>query len=369
MEPTARKKFNSLQAVRGFAACIVVFHHSFRAISVNAPADLAAASPIHVSPSLVELAAFGVDLFFVLSGFLMVYISGPYARGEKTVIDFFIHRIIRIWPLYVLATAFYLAMQIFGSGTHGTGLPFDASLIRLASLFFVPSFNVTGALQPIVGVGWTLNYEALFYVVFSLAILVQPKHILAALAGLLSILFIAGWLANDASVASTFLRNPIIFEFLFGAIIATFYSKGLIRIDGFLAIAIGFALLLAFINFSNDDPWRFLLRGAPASIIFIGFLMLEDRVKWPYWVITLGNASYSIYLIHLAVVQKISKYLFPVLSRAIPSAAAEVTALIAIVLSIGAGLLVHFYIERPVLTSLAAAYSNFSSRKYDEKRV
>ena len=166
------------RAVR--AALAVVAHHAMRAVTVNASPDLKLPQPLLLTNhAMIELGAVGVDLFFILSGFLMVYIAGPYIEGRRSTGNFLLQRAIRIWPMYVLATGLYLGLSIALRLSQGRELPFDASPLRLLSFVFVPSFNASGLLQPILGVGWTLNYEILFYLVFALALTVSRRALAA----------------------------------------------------------------------------------------------------------------------------------------------------------------------------------------------
>ena len=151
-------KLDSIQVLRAFAAICVVVHHAFLTTTIlTVPPVGSIVPPLW----LVRLCAAGVDVFFVISGFLMAYIAGPYLSGERPVRRFLAQRVIRIWPPYLIVTLFVCAHLLL---SRVAAWPFDLQPRRLASLVFVPSFNQDGQLQPIVGPGWTLNYEMLFYV-------------------------------------------------------------------------------------------------------------------------------------------------------------------------------------------------------------
>ncbi|CAN7414734.1 acyltransferase family protein [Rhizobium sp. LjRoot254] len=341
----------SLQALRAFAALAVVAHHAMRAVTVNADTGLNLPEPLLLrSHAMIELGAVGVDLFFILSGFLMVYISAPYVEGRRSIGNFVLQRAIRIWPMYVIATALYLGLNIAIRLMEGRELPFNATPIRLLSFFFVPSFDASGLLQPILGVGWTLNYEMFFYLVFALALAVGRRAMVPVIAAILAGLFLAGTALPQETVAHAFLGNPILFEFLLGALAAKLFMAGrLVAVPPSVAILAGLTLLFAFAWLPNEGYFRLLYRGIPSLLIFVGVLNLDSRITWPKWWIHVGDGSYSIYLFHLI-------FLFPlagfVLRKFVAAGhvtgAAEVTALIGFLVVTAIGLLIHWMIEKPL---------------------
>jgi peptidoglycan/LPS O-acetylase OafA/YrhL len=341
----------SLQSLRAFAALAVVAHHAMRAVTVNANPALHLPDPLLLtSPAFIELGAFGVDLFFILSGFLMVYIAAPYVEKRKSVGDFVLQRAIRIWPMYAIATALYLGLNIAARLAQGRELPFDASALRLLSFLFVPSFNASGYLQPILGVGWTLNYEICFYLVFAAALAIGRKTLVSALALILSAAFLLGSALPADGAAHAFLGNPILFEFLLGAIAARLFISGrLAMFPALVAIPAGLALLAAFAWLPNDGYFRVLYRGIPGLLIFIGVLNLDTKIHWPRWWIHVGDASYSIYLFHVIFIYQITGVMLSALvTTGYVSGAAEATAFVAFIASVTIGLIIHSLIEKPL---------------------
>src|ERR1700735_2826619 len=101
----AKRQIVSIQVLRGLAACGVVCHHAFHAVTINRPPNTILPPPLLLgNHTLVEVGSSGVDIFFVLSGFLMMYISGAYTTGGRSIWHFLSQRLIRVWPLYILAT-------------------------------------------------------------------------------------------------------------------------------------------------------------------------------------------------------------------------------------------------------------------------
>lgn len=345
----------SLQALRAFAALAVVAHHAMRAVTINADPGLALPDPLLLtSHAMIEIGAVGVDLFFILSGFLMVYISTPYVEGRRSIGNFVLQRAIRIWPMYILATGLYLGLSIALRLSQGRELPFDASPLRLLSFVFVPSFNAAGDLQPVLGVGWTLNYEVFFYLVFALALALARKALVAAISAILIGLFLVGTALPEGSVPHAFLGNPILFEFLFGAIIARLFMSGrLAMVPPAAALLGGLVLLAAFAWLPNEGYLRVLYRGLPSLLIFIGVLNIDTRITWPKWWIHVGDGSYSVYLFHLIFLYPLSGFLLrKFVAAGYAEGAAEVTALVGFFVVTGIGLLIHRMIEKPVTVFL-----------------
>lgn len=337
----------SLQALRAFAAISVVAHHAFGPIK-------ALKGPILSPPIwLIDLGAFGVDIFFVISGFLMTFISKDYFEGNKSVGHFMAQRVIRIWPAYVIVTLL-ACLELFIR--RGSTWPYDLQLHRLGSFLFIPSYDAKGWLQPIIGPGWTLNYEMLFYLCFAFTIWLGRRLALVKVSAIVGALFLLGQLSSHNALHD-FLGNPIMFEFLFGAMIGFAAvsgrfapTHGLVWLGG----AIASLVILALLGFGEEE--RLIYYGLPAVMIFIGVLALETSVRWPGFAIFIGNASYSIYLIHILIVYRIAKIgLFEKVgfgkwSGIVASSAATIIA-------VAAGLLFFLFVERPLLRLCQRSYN------------
>ena len=345
----SKQNISSLQALRGLAALAVVVHHVLRAVTINLPPQFQLTPPPLLSnPILVDLGAMGVDLFFVLSGFLMMYISRPYEQGTKSTGDFLANRLIRVWPLYAVVTLYLLGQAYHNTSAGGSG--FDLAPMRLLSLFFIPSFNEAGILQPILGVGWTLNYEVFFYMVFAASILMNRNRILAIATVLVGGGYAIGALLPEGSVLRAFLFNSVILEFLLGAAIASAYMKGmLVAKHAYACLAAGLVVLGIFASVPVDEGFRLLTRGVPAALLFAFILLSESKIRWPRAIVVLGDASYSIYLVHIPVLYTVAPRAMGKLSRlGYPSVAVEGAAIAAIGACVVAGLLCHFVLEKPL---------------------
>src|SRR5579883_269260 len=177
-------------------------------------------------PLLNPLAA-GVDLFFVISGFVMVYSSESLFARPGAPATFLGRRIARIVPLYWATTT----LVIFSRG-----LPVDARQL-LGSYFFIPYMGEDQQMLPLYGVGWTLNYEMLFYLVFSAAIMLRREMAAMAVAGVLLGAIVLGRVMPGMPVPLRYWSDPIIMEFVFGMALALAYRHGL-RLPRWVGLAL-----------------------------------------------------------------------------------------------------------------------------------
>jgi exopolysaccharide production protein ExoZ len=357
----AAKQLDSVQVLRGIAAVAVVFYHSFYNFTIKLPLDINLPAPLPISTSnLVGIGAAGVDVFFVLSGFLMVYISRPYIQRRRSIADFLAHRIIRIWPLYALITVFLCLVTRIRAGPNA----FDFQPQRLASIFFVPSFNAAGDVSPILGPGWTLYYEAMFYVTFAIVLLFARQHILRGLAVALAVLYIIGQALPSTSPVHSLLTDCVMFEFLIGAVVGTIATESSLPFSRPMYwIGAGLILLALFGGPTRGPASRFFEQGTAAALIFVGVLHTQDRVRWPRWLLLLGDASYSIYLTHILVIYYVA---LPGVRRIshiwAPTGSIEAAAIATILLSIGVGVICFRFVEAPLLSLARTLISAKSGR-------
>lgn len=354
------RKLDSLQALRAFAAISVIVHHAYGANTVLVGAPVGS---ILVPPAwLVELGAAGVDVFFILSGFLMVYIARPYIAGERSAGHFLLQRFIRIWPPYAVVTA--LACVAFAAPAirHHLPMPFDLQPHRFLSLLFIPTFNQQGLLQPIVGVGWTLNYEALFYMCFAVALVWNRRRLLRNLLLLIVAVFLLGRVIGGP--AKLFLGDPIIFEFTIGALIgAGLASQRFAPRMPWAWIGGGLALLFLLQLAGLTTKARLIAFGVPAALVFIGMCALDARVSMPRWLVFLGDASYSIYLVQVLIVWRVAGRIGLLVHHGMGPVALHLISALAIVAAVAGGVVFHLLVERPLLRLCQAAANNLTGRR------
>lgn len=275
----------SVQALRALAAWTVVCHHFMQIFF-----DFKASGS--VGQLFIDKGAVGVDVFFVISG-LVIFLSTEHKPLPPA--RFLLYRLIRIVPAYWLYTVLMGLLVVFAQPL----LPdqtVDWSHFLL-SLLFIPAENPGGyGIYPTLNVGWTLNYEMLFYVLFAWALLFRLQVRVLVVAALLFAVCEAwtgfGWISG-------FYRSDIVYEFLLGIAIGMLHRRGWIASGGWLPLlGIGAALLA--IYHLPPTP-RLLNWGVPSAVLVMSCLALERYVEGSRLLKWLGDCSYSVYLMHVLV--------------------------------------------------------------------
>jgi exopolysaccharide production protein ExoZ len=303
------RAISSIQILRGFAALFIVIGHS-----QGAARELAGLSGQTFSTWQLLPWGVGVDLFFVISGFIIFYSSKKYQGAPHPSRTFFAHRIARLVPLYWLCTALFLAIFVFKRSLgFAQADEFPSIQAIISSLVFFP-FDAhpisSGLAFPAYNLGWTLNYEMYFYALFALCLgRSQTQSAVRILVGLCCIV-IFGVVFKPDVLPFSFWSQPIILEFGAGIVIAMAFQRGVsfprpLRLG---LISLGF-LLIVFLPFGSpvdiggtnlNDFGRVYIWGLPAALIIAGAALGPD-VKKKSWLsipIEIGNASYSLYLVH-----------------------------------------------------------------------
>jgi exopolysaccharide production protein ExoZ len=258
---------------------------------------------VHVDTELIRLhhrplgtfwLAAGVDIFFVISGFIMW--TSVERRHGMTAVQFLKNRIIRIVPLYWLMTAFVLVVvSLAPHAARTTKLqPFHA----IASFLFLPARHpVTGAFWPVVVAGWSLNYEMLFYVVFAVALAFSNGRRVERfllIFSMLSAVLLIGRILEPRIDVMHFYANPVTAEFVIGILLAILCGTNLLRPSYayFAAVPMGFYFLWASSHLHIWSGTTFI----GASLIVAGAALMPPIRK--NFVSDVGDASYSLYLTH-----------------------------------------------------------------------
>jgi len=297
----ASDRIDDIQILRGVAAIAVVLHH-FAVITRPF-------SPVHSLLRyrfLADIGACGVDIFFCISGFVMMTAITTLQRdGRFVAVDFLARRIIRIVPLYWIITTIFAVLVLvcaLWQDPFANGLPVPLTPnYLLISYTLVPSYMPgTHTIAPFLIQGWTLSYEFYFYLLIcGCAIFFKkPLHIALALVAALG----AAWAAARALPASglalqEFMGTSIVFEFAFGVGIFLL-PRGAWKAPR-LCTWLGVLGLLATVFFPAMQAKRVLLWGIPSALIVFGAVTGTRRAHFQRFALLLGNASYSIYLIHL----------------------------------------------------------------------
>jgi peptidoglycan/LPS O-acetylase OafA/YrhL len=263
---------------------------------------------------------FGVDIFFVVSGFIMCYIASFDDR------NFLLKRIFRIVPVYWLGTLGAYCLATFfprllpSTSSHWGDL--------LKSLFFIPYMRADHSIRPVLFLGWTLEYEVFFYLVFAAA-LAFPRRKSATGAGwrdfLLAVLLLGaivtlGQIFKPASTILRFYTGPVILEFAFGAGVFLLWKQRralLVRTPLALALMLSVLAYTTFLMFdlkilnSHAAYLRHIpgvvIRGVLAFLLCTSFLSMEGKVRFPKCWLRIGDASYSLYVFHPYVVGLIDR--------------------------------------------------------------
>jgi exopolysaccharide production protein ExoZ len=284
----------------------------------------------------------GVDLFFVISGFIMVALTD--AR-HSTAGTFVLDRIARIVPPYWLATACaFLLAAVDPHFYHGST---DLALLA-KSLAFIPSINPFGQVQPTLYLGWTLNYEMFFYAVFALTLL-MPRGRLVLLSTLFALLVLTGALLRPTGAMESVYTDPLLLEFAAGAILGRVFGAGTHRAAVPLQACVALAVALALAVLSLCFP-RLAFGAGAVALIAIG-LLLERAGYMPRmaWLKQVGDASFAIYLFQqfafLGTSTALNALFALFLHRAAPQLLIQLLGIAAAILL---GVLLSTYLERPM---------------------
>ncbi len=285
----------------------------------------------------------GVDLFFVISGFVLVWASWDGFGRLRAVPRFIARRLLRVVPLYWLLTAATILAGAALPGTLSEGLREGPGYLA-ASLLFIPWRRADGFVQPILRLGWTLDYEMLFYALLAATLPLPRRTALAALLAALAALALIGQAWPQPATALAFWTDPIVLEFALGVLVAIAARRGWRA--GRLGLA---ALALACIAAAYLAPLpggaaRVLVRGVPAALLV--FCALSVR-RLPTALVGLGDASYALYLIHpfpMRALRVLAARLGAPAALAVPTyMAVTLAACVALALA------VHWLVEQPIL--------------------
>jgi peptidoglycan/LPS O-acetylase OafA/YrhL len=295
------RNLTSIQILRGIAALLVVFHH-YVGTSVQRGFAIPGLEGAAVGNA-------GVDIFFVISGFIMEYTVGAHAYrgGDRTI--FIVRRIIRIVPLYwVLTTVAFLA-AVFWKGAI-TSRPTTEQF--LWSLILLPGVNGIGHVDYVIPMAWTLAYEFYFYAIFACLLGVSPKVRLVSQAIIFFASTLIGSVFAPASPLLGMVTNPLLFEFLVGCLLAQLVRSGW-ALDGRLATGLIVAASTIFVfelkRDTSDSVVRLLIWGVPAAMLVYGAVLgkREARSMLAMAFGHIGDISYSLYLSHFFVIALFAK--------------------------------------------------------------
>ena len=305
-------RLDSIQALRGVAAMLVLFFH---VAEFQRQFLTAGSAEYELTRGFWDRGGNGVDLFFVISGFIMVYVTRNVASGFTTARQFLWSRITRIYPLWwvcagIMAGYFWISYGIPAAPDRVSG-PNEAWGYALKSFILFPQ-----ASPPILGVGWTLIHEMFFYLIFAASLLTARRWLVWVLLIWAALTLIAPliWGGIDSHGAIyKIVANPMSLEFIAGALTAMLFLKcraKMIRASlcwGLIIAAIAYVFIIMQTGFEVKaaGPYmsRTLIYIIPASLLVFALPHLEVTGRLSVSKIwrVLGDWSYSLYLTHFIV--------------------------------------------------------------------
>ena len=284
---STRYRYDGIQALRFIAAAMVVATHSTFYTHERLDPTLRVWSN----------GTRGVEIFFVISGFVMIISARRYVGGIKDSLDFFLRRLERVAPLYWLATLSKLTALVLIPAAVLHAVIDPISIIK--SLMFIPSRNVDGNIEPLLGVGWTLIFEMFFYSVFAIG-LATKRSVYLFVVPVLVVCAVGEAFRPQVYPPWMFYLDTIVLDFLAGMIIGSFTLRGY-KLPTYISVLllVTSALYTLFSTRAFGLP-RMIEVDVPAVILVACIVSLEGKLRLfiPKTILTLGSASYAIYLFH-----------------------------------------------------------------------
>lgn len=283
MENNKKAKIETIQLLRAIGCIMVVLCHT----------------------AATDFGQTGVDFFLVISGYVIVYST------EKKGIDrFWKKRLLRIIPLYYGLTIFTSALILIAPSLFNS---YEVSIeYFIKSLVFFPYYH-NGVAGPIMALGWTLNYEMFFYLIFWICSKISFRN-----RGLFTSVILIGFVILgkmvDLPLALSYWSKPVILEFVYGVVIYYIIKKVMknvvpnerisskkMTVLTYVFIFAAFFVMEGLIHIENLS--RSFGVGIVASVVLCWCLIFDDYIYIPGWVKTIGNESYELYLLHIFVVR------------------------------------------------------------------
>jgi peptidoglycan/LPS O-acetylase OafA/YrhL len=342
------EKFFSLQILRAVASTLVLVYHTRGLIAQHFDS-----TPF---PSLFERGDRGVDLFFVLSGFIMTHVHFRDIGKPERYSGYLYSRVTRIYPFVWIVSIW--AVVVYWAGFNPSKFEKLEFWPLVDSVMLLPQSG-----DPLVGVTWTLKYEIFFYAIFGLLILSRQIGLVVLIGWQAAILFLALARVPTGSLWAYYFRE-IALEFGVGCLAALLVMRharspnGSAPVWSTLALLIGCAAFLAMMQAEVSAPQifagapRFLTYGLSAGLIIVGCCLLERRgvLPTPKALVFLGDASFAIYLVHYGAISLALAAVARLHVRHLGEAASSGLA----IFGVAAGLGFYFLAERPITRQLAA---------------
>jgi exopolysaccharide production protein ExoZ len=349
-------KLHNIQILRALAASTVVYYHSgIESTSVCTGTNLPCVYNFWIG-------GFSVGLFFVISGFIMVATSWNSFGQPSAAVDFMRRRIIRIVPLYWLLTSIAVVGVFFVPSMLNVPV-LDPAYVASSYLFW-PVTRINGLVRPIANLGWTLNLEMMFYVIFTLALLFSRRTGLILAIGFLAgftALQTTGIFASGGALPSTplnFWSDPIIINFIMGMVVAVFYKRGyrigLLTSLFFITVCVLLSIIAyqwdaTILTYPETHIVSRMADAVPPLFLFLacslGPQVDAHKLIWRLGLL-IGDASYSLYLIHPFALRAFGKIWIKFIGTHLPVWSFT---LLCPILALAVGLACYYLAERPLL--------------------
>jgi exopolysaccharide production protein ExoZ len=331
------RKLKLIQVFRGCAAILVLLFHITTNVKVIFPGK-------EFLFGIFKFGASGVDFFFVLSGFIIAYSSLNLVQSGKFW-QYTAHRLIRIYPIYWIIFIVYLLPHIFFPQFYGTIYSLNWKNI-LPAILLLPYHNMIN------GVSWTLSFELYFYLMFLAIFCIKNIRLSAILIIIYALITIV---CGNMRGLYSFFVSPLILEFFLGILIYFIFKPVFFKSKGLYFILLGLLLFILSGYLTNNDYTLFssdlnrvVLFGLPSFLIILGAVVYDTNkdIKINGFLLSVGDASYSLYLIHLPIVVFALKVLSKKASINILSL--NLVLLLLFIFIIIISLIIHKFIEKRI---------------------
>jgi exopolysaccharide production protein ExoZ len=344
--PEVNARWESLHILRAVASLVVVAHHVPHFLDGR----------VRFAVHDFDAGAVGVDIFFVISGFVMYCATSQKSDSWHV---FLAKRAIRVIPMYWLVTIAVTAAVWCVPSAFAHFRVSGETLLK--SLAFIPTYNEQGDIRPVIAVGWTLYFELLFYALVAAALPLGGRRAsLIAAAAVVVATLMAAVLALPRPYSAWQLLRPIAIEFALGVGLAhTLHRTRVLQLPIALRLALSAAAmgcglyLISRVSFHAPAMNRFQFWGIGALLTVSALALLEPELArmtgLRRFYSGLGDASYSLYLIHGSV--------FPVVWKLMPQSLHESMLLawaVLMVAPVAACFPAHYWVEVPLTRGLTS---------------
>ncbi|MEO7029183.1 MAG: acyltransferase [Acidobacteriaceae bacterium] len=346
--PSKLRQIDGLQVLRAVAVLLVAWLHAGQWLwSLS-------------SSHLPGFGVYGIDLFFVISGFIVssIVLRTKQAPGPRAMWEFLKRRLIRIFPIYWLFALLEVARFLLA---HRTGL---RNYIPI--FFLLPGLGYP-EIPLLVDFSWTMVFEMFFYYSLAAVLLATVRRAVPVSIAFFCLAIVVGRFVGIQRPVWIIVCNPILLEFVFGAIVALAYSRfGRRRYLGIAMFGLGVAASFCLTAFPSVAATGLQMVLADAKVVartmtwgLAAVLVVGGTVFWSPSVqrfpgrvaVVLGNASYSAYLASSLVIEFTMRLLIKVWGGRVPLSAGRVASYqtIGAVAVFAVGWLCYQFIEWPML--------------------